>query len=122
MHNTAIFYDGTSAIQHPVILTMHGETLEITSVTRDKSLMMPIFRHKWRYKDMKLISNPHDGVPMRLSYLTQPQTRLQIDAQPMWDELYARLLKHKTRAFYVPAHMGIVAGLLALSLMLMIGL
>ncbi len=116
-----LFYDGIHALQHNVTLAHGIDALGITSITMHDNGEIPHVRAEWRYEDITVIFNPHDGFPIRLGNKQNPQERLELYDRAIWKRINENLQLHQAGTFHIPAHFSIIIGFLAISVILLIG-
>ncbi len=113
MMHDGYFFDGKTSKQHEVTLGYGHEHLTVRTEQA---------RYYWQAEDVTLISNMHDGLPMRLGNAKFPEQRLEIHDANAWHRVRDTCPNLGRTQFHVPANLGVIAGGLVLSIFLVWGM
>lgn len=109
----ARYYDGTHATAQNAKIEVYTSRIHI-SVSHTESAGSTT---TWMYEDIMPASNPADGLPIRLSHRKQPAARLEITDPALWQALRGPLGNHKRLGRHIPFSGPLLAGLAALTLL-----
>lgn len=107
----ARYFDGMHAVSTEVRLLLYPNCLSITGEH---------IQETWMFADMHPVTNPADGLPMRLGHAKNPAARLEVSDAETWETLRLRLKEHGRLGFHISFKLPLLLCMGGLALIMML--
>lgn len=116
MYN-ARYYDGKKASATDVTLEVYASRLHIFGTREESGAQLT-----WMFEDIRTVTNPADGLPIRLRNAKDPAARLEINDAATWNAIYAPLKAQARIGLHISFSPLLLTGLAALALVIFLAL